>query len=54
MSKRVKREKIIAKLGEVEVRLSRAGLAGEAFRAIGVIKQTHRPCQNEDIPASPA
>ena len=39
MAKRAKPEKIIAKLREVEVRLSRGETTGQAFRAIGVIEQ---------------
>ena len=41
MAKRAKPEKIIAKLREVEVRLSRGETTGQAFRAIGVIEQTY-------------
>ncbi|MDT9105905.1 transposase, partial [Escherichia coli] len=41
MSKRAKPEEIIAKLREVEVRLSRGETAGQAARAIGVTEQTY-------------
>ena len=41
MAKRAKPEKIIAKLREVEVRLSRGETTGQAFRAIGVIEQPY-------------
>jgi putative transposase len=41
MSKRAKPEEIIAKLREVEVRLSRGETAGQAVRAIGVTEQTY-------------
>jgi putative transposase len=41
MAKRAKPEEIIAKLREVEVRLSRGGTAGQAARAIGVTEQTY-------------
>ena len=41
MGKRAKPEEIIAKLREVEVRLSRGETTGEAVRAIGVTEQTY-------------
>ena len=41
MAKRAKPEEIIAKLREVEVRLSRGEAAGQAVRAIGVTEQTY-------------
>lgn len=41
MSKRAKPEEIIAKLREVEVRLSRGETARQAARAIGVTEQTY-------------
>ena len=41
MSKRATPEEIIAKLREVEVRLSRGETAGQAARAIGVTEQTY-------------
>ena len=41
MAKRAKPEKIIAKLREVEVRLSRGETTGQAVRAIGVTEQTY-------------
>jgi transposase-like protein len=41
MAKRAKPEEIIAKLREVEVRLSRGETTGEAVRAIGVTEQTY-------------
>ena len=41
MAKRAKPEEIIAKLREVEVRLSRGETAGHAVRAIGVTEQTY-------------
>ena len=41
MAKRAKPEEIIAKLREVEVRLSRGETAGQAVRAIGVTEQTY-------------
>lgn len=41
MSKRARPEEIIAKLREVEVRLSRGETAGQAARAIGVTEQTY-------------
>jgi putative transposase len=40
MAKRAKPEEFIAKLREVEVRLSRGETAGQAARAIGVTEQT--------------
>ena len=40
MAKRAKPEEIIAKLREVEVRLSRGETTGQAVRAIGVTEQT--------------
>ena len=40
MGKRAKPEEIIAKLREVEVRLSRGETTGQAVRAIGVTEQT--------------
>mgnify|MGYP001798727274 FL=1 len=41
MGKRAKPEEIIAKLREVEVRLSRGETTGQAVRAIGVTEQTY-------------
>ena len=41
MAKRAKPEEIIAKLREVEVRLSRGEMVGQAVRAIGVTEQTY-------------
>jgi len=41
MAKRAKPEEIIAKLREVEVRLSRGETTGQAARAIGVTEQTY-------------
>ena len=41
MGKRAKPEEIIAKLREVEVRLSRSETTGQAVRAIGVTEQTY-------------
>jgi len=41
MAKRAKPEEIIAKLREVEVRLSRGETADQAVRAIGVTEQTY-------------
>ena len=41
MAKRAKPEEIIAKLREVEVRLSRGETVGQAVRAIGVTEQTY-------------
>lgn len=41
MAKRAKPEEIIAKLREVEVRLSRGETTGHAVRAIGVTEQTY-------------
>ena len=41
MAKRAKPEEIIAKLREVEVRLSRGETTGLAVRAIGVTEQTY-------------
>ena len=41
MAKRAKSEEIIAKLREVEVRLSRGETTGQAVRAIGVTEQTY-------------
>ena len=41
MAKRTKPEEIIAKLREVEVRLSRGETTGQAVRAIGVTEQTY-------------
>ena len=41
MAKRAKPEEIIAKLREVEVRLSRGESTGQAVRAIGVTEQTY-------------
>ena len=41
MGKRAKPEEIIAKLREVEVRLSRSDTTGQAVRAIGVTEQTY-------------
>ena len=41
MAKRAKPEEIIAKLREVEVRLSRCETTGQAVRAIGVTEQTY-------------
>ena len=41
MAKRAKPEEIIAKLREVEVRLSRGETTGQAGRAIGVTEQTY-------------
>ena len=41
MAKRANPEEIIAKLREVEVRLSRGETAGQAVRAIGVTEQTY-------------
>ena len=40
MGKRAKPEEIIAKLREVEVRLSRGETTGQAVRSIGVPEQT--------------
>lgn len=41
MAKRAKPEEIIAKLREVEARLSRGETTGQAVRAIGVTEQTY-------------
>jgi transposase-like protein len=41
MAKRAKPEEIIAKLREVDVRLSRGETTGQAARAIGVTEQTY-------------
>lgn len=41
MGKRAKPEEIIARLREVEVRLSRGETTGQAIRAIGVTEQTY-------------
>jgi transposase-like protein len=41
MAKRANPEEIIAKLREVEVRLSRGESTGQAVRAIGVTEQTY-------------
>jgi transposase-like protein len=41
MGKRTKPEEIIARLREVEVRLSRGETTGQAVRAIGVTEQTY-------------
>ena len=41
MGKRANPEEIIAKLREVEVRLSRSETTGQAVRAIGVTEQTY-------------
>ncbi len=41
MGKRAKPEEIIAKLREVEVRLSNGETTGQAVRAIGVTEQTY-------------
>ena len=41
MGKRAKPEEIIAKLREVEVRLSKGETTGQAVRAIGVTEQTY-------------
>jgi len=41
MGKRAKPEEIIAKLGEVEVRLARGETAAAAARAVGVTEQTY-------------
>ncbi len=41
MAKRAKPEEIIAKLREVEVRLSRGETTSQAVRAIGVTEQTY-------------
>jgi len=41
MGKRSKPEEVIAKLREVEVRLSRGETTGQAVRAIGVTEQTY-------------
>jgi len=41
MAKRAKPEEIIAKLREVEVRLSRGETTGQAVRSIGVTEQTY-------------
>ena len=41
MGKRAKPEEVIAKLREVEVRLSRGETTGQAVRAIGVTEQTY-------------
>ncbi len=41
MAKRAKPEEIIAKLREVEIRLSRGETTGQAVRAIGVTEQTY-------------
>lgn len=41
MGKRAKPEEIIAKLREVEVRLSRGETTGHAVRAIGITEQTY-------------
>jgi putative transposase len=41
MAKRAKPEEIIAKLREVEVRLSRGETVGQAVRSIGVTEQTY-------------
>ena len=40
MAKRAKPEEVIAKLREVEVRLTRGETTGQAVRAIGVTEQT--------------
>ena len=42
MAKRANPEEIIAKLREVEVRLSRGETAGQAVRAIGVTEDYYR------------
>jgi len=47
MAKRAKPEEIIAKLREVEVRLSRGETTGQAVRAIGVTEQTYYRCRRE-------
>lgn len=41
MGKRAKPEEIIAKLREVEVRLSQGATTGQAVRSIGVTEQTY-------------
>lgn len=41
MGKRAKPEEIIAKLREIEVRLSQGETTGQAVRAIGVTEQTY-------------
>lgn len=41
MGKRAKPEEIIAKLREVEVRLSQGETTGQAVKAIGVTEQTY-------------
>lgn len=41
MAKRARPEEIIAKLREVEVRLSRGETTGQAVRSIGVTEQTY-------------
>ena len=41
MGKRAKPEEIIAKLREVEVRLSQGATTGKAVRSIGVTEQTY-------------
>ena len=41
MGKRAKPEEIIAKLREVEVRMSQGETTGQAVRAIGVTEQTY-------------
>jgi len=41
MGKRARPEEVIAKLREVEVRLSRGETTGQAVRAIGVTEQTY-------------
>lgn len=41
MAKRAKPEEIIAKLREVEVRLSRGETTGQAVRSIGITEQTY-------------
>lgn len=47
MGKRATPEEIIAKLREVEVRLSKGETTGQAARAIGVTEQTYYRWRNE-------
>ncbi len=47
MAKRAKPEEIIAKLREVEVRLSRGETTSQAVRAIGVTEQTYYKWRRE-------
>ncbi|MEM9013508.1 MAG: transposase [Pseudomonadota bacterium] len=47
MGKRAKPEKIIAKLREVDARLSRSETTGHAIRAIGITEQTYHRWRKE-------